>query len=352
MKALIYYGAGDVRIEEIPQPKATGKDVVVKVVRAGICGSDITAYTYDGHCVGIFEKGFDGFGPEKVFDGQFGHEMVGYIHEIGEEVTGVNVGDRVFVNPMCCKRVGMLGCDSAGAFSEYVLVEDAKYGYNLLKLADELSFDDAIVVEPFAVGTHGKNCVNTRAHENVVIYGAGTIGLCTLNAVLASGVRKPVIVDINAERLQLAKEMGATPFNPKTDGPIKEFLMNHFGPEINMFMEPCVNVDVFIDCAGAPNIMNEIAAMTKSNARVSVVAVYKRPISMDMAPFTAPRLTLQGSTGYDVCDIIEALNNVTGKRTDIQRIVTHHFPHAQAKEAFETACNPATGAIKVVIDYD
>lgn len=346
MKALIYYGAGDVRIEEIPMPRAKDRDVVVKVARAGICGSDITAYTYDGHCVGIFEKGFNGF------DGQFGHEMVGTVYETGENVKGIHIGDRVFVNPTTCKRVGMLGCDSAGAFSEYVLVEDAQMGNNLMKLADDVSFDDAIVVEPFAVGTHGKNCVNVRAHENVVIYGAGTIGLCTLNAILACGVRRPVIVDMNQERLQLAKEMGATPFNPTTDGEIKEFLMEHFGPEINMFMEPCVNVDVFIDCAGAPNIMNEIASMTKSNARVSVVAVYKKPISMDLAPFTAPRLTLQGSTGYDIPDIIEALNNVTGKRTNIHKIVTHHFPHAQAVEAFETACNPAKGAIKVVIDYD
>ena len=82
MKALIYYGVGDVRIEEIPKPVAVDKDVVVKVARAGICGSDITAYTFDGHCVGIFEKGFNGF------DGQFGHEMVGYVHEIGEDVFG------------------------------------------------------------------------------------------------------------------------------------------------------------------------------------------------------------------------------------------------------------------------
>lgn len=346
MKALIYEGPKKISLEEIPMPVAEGTDVVVKVARAGICGSDITAYLYDGHRVGIFPKG------EMGVDGQFGHEMVGTVYQVGQDVTDIQVGERVFVNPTTCKRNGMLGCDMAGAFSEYVLVEDAKYGNNLLKLEDEVSFDEAIVVEPLAVGTHGKNCVNVKAHEHVVVYGAGTIGLCTLNALIASGVRNPVVVDVNQERLKLVKEMGGVPFHPEQDGDLKEFLTAHFGSLLNMFMEPCVDVDVYIDCAGAPSILEQVIGMAKGGARISIVAVYKKPITFDLAPFAAPRLTLQGSTGYDVPDIVEALNNVTGHRTKAPEIVTHHFPHSQAVEAFETACNPATGAIKVVIDYE
>lgn len=345
MKALIYYGTGDIRMEERPVPAADENDVVIKVARAGICGSDITAYLFDGSRVGIFPKG------EMGVDGQFGHEMVGTVHEVGKNITDIHVGDRVFVNPTTCKRNGMLGCDMAGAFSEYVQIEDAAYGYNLLKLEDDVSFDDAIVVEPLAVGTHGKNCIQVKAYEHVVVFGAGTIGLCTLNALLAAGCRKPVVVDVNGERLKFVEEMGGVPFNPATDGELKEFLFKCFGSVVNPFMDRCADVDAYIDCAGAPGILQQITGFAKNDARISVVAVYKKPITFDLAPFAAPRLTLKGSTGYDICDIVEALNNVSGHRTEVGRIVTHHFPHARAVEAFKTASDPATGAIKVVIDY-
>lgn len=345
MKTLIYYGPKDIRLEELPAPVAGPKDAVIKIARAGICGSDITAYLYDGRNVGIFPKG------EMGLDGQFGHEMVGTVDSIGAEVTGISVGDRVFVNPTTCKRNGMLGCDMSGAFSEYVLVEDAQYGNNLLKLADDVSFDEAVVVEPLAVGTHGKNCVDVKAYEHVVVYGAGTIGLCALNALLAAGVSSPVIIDYNDERLKLAQEMGGVPFNPGRDGDLKAFLIRHFGSVRNQFMAECVDVDVFIDCAGAPPILNEIASFAKQDARISVVAVYKKPISFDVAPFGASRLALKGSCGYDICDIQEALNHVSSHKTKISRIVTHHFPQEQAVEAFAIAADPTTGAIKVVIDY-
>lgn len=172
MKALLYYGKGDIRIEDIDKPVAGAKDVIVKVMRAGICGSDVKAYVDDGHSVGILWKDeFPGI------DGQFGHEMVGVVDEIGSEVEGIKVGDRVFVNPTVCRRAGMMTCDMSGAFSEYVLVEDAAYGYNLLQLSDETSFDAAVMTEPLSVATHGKNQAEIKPHEHVVIYGAGTIGL-------------------------------------------------------------------------------------------------------------------------------------------------------------------------------
>lgn len=346
MKAVIYYGPKDIRIEDRPIPVPGENDVVIKVVRAGICGSDLTAYLYDGSRVGIFKNG------EMGVDGQFGHEMAGVVYAIGEKITNIQVGDRVFVNPTTCKRNGMLGCDMAGAFSEYVLIEDAVYGNNLLKLEDGVSFDEAVIVEPLAVGTHGKNCIGVKAHEHVVVFGAGTIGLCTLNALIASGCHKPVVVDINSSRLEYVRQMGGVPFNPETDGSLKDFLFDHFGSVINPFMARCADVDAYIDCAGAPGIIEQITGFAKNDARIAIVAVYKKPITFDVAPFAAPRLLMKGSTGYDIPDIVEALNHVSGHRTKVLDIVTHHFPHSRAVEAFAAAADPGTGAIKVLIDYE
>lgn len=345
MKALIYYGPKDIRIEDRPMPECGSKDVIVKVARAGICGSDLTAYLYDGMGVGILYNGQFGH------DGQFGHEMVGTVYQVGSECEGIQKGDRVFVNPTVCKRSGMLGCDIAGAFSEYVSVEDAAYGYNLMKLADDLSFDEAVVIEPLAVGTHGKNCIHVMPHENVVIFGAGTIGLCTLNAVLAVGCNRPVVVDVDKERLKLAEKMGASVYHPE-DGDLKEFLMKHFGTVVNPFGFQNPDVDAFIDCAGAGTILSQIISMAKEKARISVVAIYKKTVEIDAAVILSGKLTLQGSCGYEMPDVLEAFYNINRKRTLTPEIVTHHFPHSQAVEAFKLAADRTLGAIKVVIDYE
>lgn len=345
MKALIYYGTGKLAIEERPIPETGKKDVLIKVVRAGICGSDLTAYLSDGMKVGILYKGQFGH------DGQFGHEMVGIVEKVGEDVKDMQQGDRVFVNPTVCKRNGMLGCDIAGAFSEYMLVEDAAYGYNLMKLADDVSFDEAVVIEPLAVGTHGKNCIDVKPHENVVVFGAGTIGQCALNAALAVGCQKPVIVDMNKERLKLAEKMGAGAYHPDM-GELKDFLQNHFGAVVNSFGMSNPDVDAFIDCAGAHPIIGQIIGLAKEKARIAVVAVYKTNIEISAAQLLSSQLTLKGSCGFEHTDLIEAFHNINTHRTAIPQIVTHHFAHKDAVEAFKFAADPQSGAIKVVIDYE
>ena len=177
MRAAIYYGPRDVRMEERPTPTAGPADAVVKIARAGICGTDLTAYLYSGDPVAIFEGG------------EFGHEMVGTVCEVGADVADVQVGDRVFVCPTTCKRGGMGLADSAGGFSEYVLVEDAKLDHNLYKLDDGVSFDEAVVAEPFAVGTRGKNVAGVRPGDHAVVFGAGPIGLAALSSLVGEVVR-------------------------------------------------------------------------------------------------------------------------------------------------------------------
>lgn len=346
MKALIYYGPKDIRLEERAIPEPGPKDVLIKVKRAGICGSDLTAYLYDGMGVGILRNGQFGH------DGQFGHEMAGIVDSVGCEVEGIQTGDRVFVNPTTCKKNGMLGCDIAGAFSEYVLVEEAAYGNNLLKLADDVSFDEAVVVEPLSVGTHGKNCIQVRPHEHIVIYGAGTIGLCVLNAVLAVGCQKPVVVDLNPKRLELAERMGAVAFRNGKDADLKDFLMTHFGTAVNPFGLVNPDVDAFIDCAGGGPVLEETVQMAKKGARISVVAIYKKPVELPVAQILSGEMTLRGSCGYEMSDIIEAFQNINAKRTKTPEIITHHFRHEQCLEAFAVAADPSSGAIKVVIDYE
>lgn len=346
MKALIYYAPHDIRLEEMPRPVPGEKDVIVKVMRAGICGSDLKAYLYDGHSVGILCKG------EFGVDGQFGHEMVGVVDEVGSAVADVKAGDRVFVNPMVCKRSGMLSCDMSGAFSEYVHVEDAAYGYNLRKLANSTGFDEAVLTEPLGVATHGKNIIGIKPWENVVIFGGGTIGLCALQAALNAGCSKPVVIDHHDNRLKIVEELGGVGFNNAKSPDVAAFLQDHFGYVSTPFGEKKANVDAFLDCAGSDNLVNDIAAMAKPRARIAVLSVYRAPLSLNMDVFGAQELVLSGSLGYADADITESSNNIERNGKALSKIITHTFPIDRAVEAFKVAADKSTGAIKVVINYE
>lgn len=336
MKAAIYYGIGKVGVEERPDPKPGPKDVIVKTIRSGICGSDVTGYLHGGKYVGIRDNS------------QFGHETAGVVYEVGSEVKDVPVGMRVFVNPVTSVSNYRL-VDMAGGFNQYMTVLNAKIGYNLYELPENVSFDEAAIVEPFSVSTHGKNIPNTKPEDHVVIYGAGTIGLCALAAALNSGVQNPVVVDPAEHRLALAREIGAATFNPTT-GDIREFLTGHFGG-IQIRSGETPNVDVAIDCAGAPTIVGEVIEYSKPGTKYVQIAVPKEPVPIKLARLMSTEAVLMGSCGYTDADIREVLDCLERRSTKIQKIVTHHFPLDQIEEAFKVAVDPAQ-SVKVIIDMD
>ena len=338
MKATIYYGPKNIELEDRPKPSVGPRDALIKNVRAGICGTDLTAYLYNGDAVSIFK------------DNEFGHEMVGRIEEVGSEVKDLHVGDRVFVNPTRCKRGGMAACDMAGAFSEYVLVEEAKLGDNLFILADHVSYDDAVLCEPLSVSTHGKNVANVKNSDKVAIYGAGTIGLGALLALKAQGVKEIVVIDINDSRLKIAESHGAKTINPSSEN-LKTALENIMGQTYSHIGLPVPDVDVYIDAAGAPNIPIEFLSMAKENAVLSVLAVYKQNTELNFSMVMSSEAIVRGSCGYSIKDIEEVLSYLHDGKIKGSDLITHHFKHTDIKEAFEMAAS-GDKALKVVIDYE
>lgn len=339
MKAGIYYGIGKVGVEEIVKPTIGDNDVLVKNVRAGICGTDLSAYRYGGEPVAIYPNG------------EFGHEMVGIVVEVGKSVEDVLVGDRVFVNPVTCKKLGKIKCDTAGAFSEYVCVEEAKWDYNLFRIADDVSFDEAVVIEPFTVGTHGKNVVQTSNEDHVLIYGAGTIGLSALAGVIAQGNKNVAIIDNNDLRLDFAKKLGAIPVNFEKDN-VQEKLKEAFGVTYNVVGQKVANVNVVIDCAGAPNVLVDSITNATEGIRISLLATAQNAATIYPAMIMSNEVLIKGSCGYTIEDIKEVMNYINNKKTELPKIVTHHFKLDEIQEAFAFANDPKNNTIKVVIDFE
>lgn len=343
MKAGIFYGTGKVGVEEIAKPIPGPNDVVVKVLRGGICGSDVFAYRDNDRLTYVVQKGENGA------DGTFGHELCGIVDTVGENVTGIEVGDRVFVNPNTARRKGI--ADSlGGAFSEYMYVEDAKYDYNMQKWGDDVSHDHAALLEPLCVATHGKNQARITAEDKVLILGGGPIGLCALAACLNAGCTNVVVVDMFENRLEAARKIGGKGFNTKTDGDMGEYLKKEFGIHTTFFGVPFPDIDAVIDCAGAAPLIDQVLHMAKDKMRVAIVAGYAKPYSIDMSFFGSMQVEMHGSRGFEQKDVVEAYNNISNGKICLDPIITHHFKLDDIEEAFKTANDPTSGAIKILID--
>ena len=260
-KVGIYHGKQDVRVETREIPQIGPKDVLLRVLAGGICGTDINIIKY-GSEMGIR------FGQE------FGHELFGEIVEVGADVpSDVVKGLKVGVNPITAKRAGRRYCLEVGAFSQYIVIEDAAIHYNLYPFADGVNPLEAVLMEPMSVGFHGAFSIEPKAGEKIVVLGAGPIGLSAVAGLIGEGVKDIVVVDIDDWRLAKAQELGAKTVNTMRIS-LKDGLADILGT-VNVYGQELPDVDGFVDAAGAPILFEQVMQIVKPNARYAVIAVYK-----------------------------------------------------------------------------
>ena len=364
MKCAVYYGPKNVKMEEHPIPQISENDVLVKVLRAGICGSDLTAWNYGGEPTGIFPGH------------PFGHEFVGRIVEKGSKVgKDIAIGDIVFVEPMRATRAGTLMTDMLGGFGEYVKVENAKTHHNIYILGKNVDLDSAALIEPFSVGAKGAICLNPKKDENAVVLGAGPIGLSAAATLIARGLKNVVVVDRVGWRLKIAEQLGAKTVDTSCQD-LQATLLELLGEVPKQAMDMSVvdpallqqifaytqkagvsfdsktpNVDLVIDAAGAAPLLTSMIAISKHGTRFSIVAVYKNNIEISGAAFVMNEPMIRGSQGYTPEVIEEVIGYIVNRKVDAKKMVTAKFKHADFVEAIASAAD-ANKNIKVLIEYD
>ncbi|MGE3271755.1 MAG: zinc-binding dehydrogenase [Chloroflexota bacterium] len=328
MKAAVYYGPRDIRMEDVPRPTPGPNELLVEVRACGICGSDLHTYRY-----GIFEdlgKELDGR------DGRImGHEFAGIVAEVGASVSGIKVGDR-------------LAGIGRGAYAEYALVEVAER--NVHHLPDRVSFEEAATFEPFATSLHGVGLAAPQAGETVVVLGAGIIGLGAVQAIRAttSGVRV-IVVDGTPSRLEMARQLGADDVIDFRQGdPVEQVLALVGEQEVPRLGYRGGNVDAVMDCAGAVNSSQQGVQMLKQEAgRLVLVALFEHDGPLDRNMIVRKHVQLLGSWAWTTADIQQAAALVASGRVDRRPLVSHQFALSQADEAF--AVQEQGQAIKVVV---
>lgn len=330
-----------IAMRELPRPRPGAGDVLIRVRAVGICGSDM--HLYDTGRIG----------PVVIQNPHIpGHEMSGEIAARGDGVTSLAVGQRVVLEPglacghcrMCrsgrynlCGTVKFLGIPPThGCLTEYV-VAPAQWVY---PLPETLSFAAGAEVEPLAVGLQAVAQGGVGPESTVAIFGAGMIGLVTLEAALARGAEHIWVVDVMERRLGLAKELGATVVNARHEDVVQELRRQTGG-----------GPDVVIEATGAPAA---ITAAFKSAARgatfVAVGLIEEATIALDYTAMVRAGVRVETVFRY-ANQFPLALDVAVRRRERLAKFVTDCLPFAQTAEAFALAHERREGTIKVMVKF-
>ena len=291
----------------IPEPKAG--EVLIKVARVGVCGSDPTIYR--------------GNHPYVTFPVVMGHEYSGWVVKLGSDTNAPPVGTRVAVIPhlvcdMCvackneksnfCESLRCTGAEADGAHCEYICAP-AKM---VIPIPENMSLEDAAMVEPACVAYHGAKRASLTPSDRVLIIGAGPIGVFCMQSCKVLGAESVYIADMDPWRLELAKSLGADGIINVNEESLEEGLTRLTGSS--------KNIDVFYDCVGEKGVaLNQILMLARRGTRIVVLGVLQNDYDLPNLPdFVQHELSLFGTTMYvlqDYIDVIELIGKGMIKTT-------------------------------------
>lgn len=341
MRAVFVEDAETVKVKEIDRPTIKENEVLIKVVVAGICGSDIHTY-----------KGLHPFRKPPVV---IGHEVAGEVVEIGKNVTNVQVGDRVTVEPQIGTgesegvmtgninysdvRLAPGMGDWLGTMADYFVSPESQ----VIRLPESVSYERGVLVEPLAVGVHAAFKGDIKAGERVAILGAGPIGLLTLAAVRDKGVEETFITDILDYSLQVASELGASKtMNTKDKENWTEMAKKEMGGSF----------DKVLITAGVPGIVNDALNLLRKGGRIVTVAMFQNQQTIDIEQLQQTEKELVGCMTYNRPDTEEALSIIDRNEIPVEKVISHQLHSEQAAEGFRMVDKKEDQSIKVLVRFD
>lgn len=335
MKGFIYNGAGNIELKELPLDPCGDNDIIIKNLYSGICGSDVTAYRSSGDFMRLYPGS------------EFGHEMVGRVVEVGKNVEGLQVGDRVFPYPLYAKddtkRSG-----SVGGFSEYVHIPNCKLDHSVYKLDDAISSKVGAMLEPFSVGGQAAILSQPKAGQNAIVYGAGVIGMAAAITLKYLGCDKVMLVNRSTYRLDIAAELGFETCSPVQED-LREKALQVFG-EAPSIQGPTFNADIFVDATGADDAFAAFTKYGKLNAVFTIVGMHHKDMTFNPAMLLYASQRIQGSGGYTDQSVRLSMEIMRSGRFELDRLITQEYPHEKLEDAIKKA-GTSSESMKVLIRY-
>ncbi len=340
MKQQVMTAPGVIEFRQVPIPTPGPGQVLVKIHRIGVCGSDIHVY--------------HGKHPFTSYPVTQGHEVSGQIEALGDGVTGLSVGQKVTIEPQVtcgtcypcthgkynlCEHLKVMGFQTTGTASEYFAVDAGK----ITPLPDTMSYDEGAMIEPLAVAVHAVRRAGDVAGQDICVLGAGPIGILTAQTAKAMGARRVMVTDISDTRLQKAAQCGAD----KTVNTAKEdfaaAFVSYFGPD---------KADVIYDCAGNDTTMGQAISNARKGSTIILVAVYAGMAHVDLAVLNDHELDLNTTMMYRHEDYVTAIELVKQGKVALAPLMSCHFAFAQYGDAYRYIDENRESTMKVLIDVD
>ena len=341
MKALVKAKAErGIWMEDIKKPDVGHNDVLIKVNRTAICGTDIHIFKWDNWAQATIPV------PMAV-----GHEFSGEIVDMGIEVRGYEIGDRVSAEGhitcgycrncragrrhLCMNTVGV-GVNRQGAFAEYLSVP----AFNVFKLPDAISDDMASILDPLGNATHTALSFDLVG-EDVLITGAGPIGIMAVAIARFAGARHVVITDVNDYRLDLANKMGATRTINVSKGTIDETMK-----ELGMVE----GFDVGMEMSGNPQAFRDMLRTMHHGGKVAILGIPPGDMAIDWNDVIFKGLILKGVYGREMFETWYKMSSMLQSGLNMDPIITHHFDIDEFQPAFELMESGQSG--KVILHWN
>ena len=339
MKALVKKEAKKgIWLEEVPEPKPGLNDVLIKVNKAAICGTDLHIYKWDEWSQKHIEV------PRIT-----GHEFSGVIIDKGEAVTNLELGDRVTaeghvvcgqcrncrrgIRHLCTDTIG-IGIERDGAFAEYVSVPAA----NVIKLHPAISDEVAAIFDPFGNAVHAALSFPIIG-EDVLITGAGLIGNMAVAIAKFSGARNIVVTDLNDYRLEIAKQMGAT----RAINPSKTKLESVM-PEISINS----GFDVGLEMSGSPQAFASMLENMYHGGKIALLGILPEATAINWDEVIFKGLQLKGIYGREMFETWYKMEQLIKSGLDLSPVITHRFAFDDYQQAFEAMESGQCG--KVILE--
>lgn len=325
---------------DVPEPAVGHNDVKIRIRKTAICGTDTHIYRWD-------QWSRDTIRVPMVI----GHEYVGEIVEIGQEVSGFRIGDRVTGEGhitcghcrncragrrhLCRNTVGV-GVNRPGAFAEYLVIP----AFNAFKLSDEIGDELAAIFDPFGNAVHTALSFDLVA-EDVLITGAGPIGIMAVAVARHCGARHVVITDVNEYRLGLARRMGATvAVNVAERG--LESVMRELGMTEGF--------DVGLEMSGVPSAFAAMLDTMNHGGRMAVLGIPPPDMRADWTKIVFKGLTVKGIYGREMFETWYRMAGLIHSGLDLAPVITHRLPLAEFRDGFEIMASGQSG--KIILDWE
>jgi L-iditol 2-dehydrogenase len=340
MKALLLSSYNHLELANLPVPSPAPDEVLIRVAACGICGSDV--------------HGYDGSSGRRIPPLVMGHEAAGIVSAVGSSVSSFAPGDRVTFDSTVycgacpsCLRGDMNLCDSrqvlgvscgdyrrAGAFAEFVAVP----ARILHRLPENLPFAEAAMLEAVAVAIHGVNLAHITASDSVLVIGAGTIGILTLQAVRATGCKKVLVTDVDQNRLNLAKQLGATETRLSSENLQSQILQ----------LTSNQGVDVALECVGRNETVAAGIDAARKGGTVVLVGNIAPNVNLPLQKVVTRQIRLQGSCASSG-EYPRAIELLASGAIKVKPLITAVAPLEDGASWFQRLHNREPNLLKVVL---